>query len=129
MKAFSICALAVLVCTASLFAAKHPYREARGSLDKAHSLVEQRNAGVKGADVDAILKAVIWAETHLNDGKNNRGSTIPVALKAVTNAKEELEAAKSGKEGQDAHVQKADGYIQEALKHVNEALRQHPAKS
>jgi len=129
MKSFLILTLTMLTGITVAFARSPRYEDTRKSLEKAHSLVEQRNAGMKGADVDAILKAVINAETHLNDAKNNRGSALPMALKAVGDAKTELTAAQSGKEGQNAHVQKADQYIQDALKHVMEALHQHPAKS
>jgi hypothetical protein len=129
MKLFSVITLALVICATAVFARSPRYNDARKSLEKAHSLVEQRNAGMKGANVEEILKAVINAETHLNDAKNNRGSALPVALKAVGDAKTELLAAQSGKEGQDAHVQKADQHIQDALKHVMQALHEHPGKS
>ena len=129
MKSFLILTLTMLACVTVSFARPPLLHDTRKNLEKAHSLVEQRNAGVKGANVDEILKAVINAETHLSDAKNNRGSTIPVALKAIGDAKTELQAAQSGKEGQDAHVQKADQHIQDALKHVMQALHEHPAKS
>jgi hypothetical protein len=130
MKTFSVCALMILVFTASLFGRpRSEYAKARASLEKAHTIVEQRNAGIQGANVDEILKAVIWAETHLNDGKNDRGSSPKLALQAVESAKAELESAKAAKDGEDSHVQQADEFIQQALKHVNEALQVHPAKS
>ena len=53
----------------------------------------------------------------------------PAALKAIADAREELEAATAGKGIVDEHLKKADVLIQQAVKHLNDALRQHPATS
>jgi hypothetical protein len=126
MKTYLSIALALLVCFVTpthAGKARRPIEEAKDALDRAHSLVtkkEEGGGGKKKASIPNIINALDNAENHLNEAKNDKGTHTNDALKYITEAKTELQAAKGGGE---EHLAAAEKAIDEALKRVMLGIR------
>ncbi len=110
--------LATLVLAGNAFAAM-PVNTARNHLEKARALLERPNVKTKQEDglENKVSNHLSLALSNLEETPKNRGSYLPLAIKAVKSAQEEL-AKGSAAENQ----AKALEFVKAALKQADKAF-------
>ncbi len=118
MKTYLSSLLAILVLT-GIALADMPVDSARNHLEKVRTLLERPNVKTKQeAGVEnKIANHLSLALTNLEGARKNRGSYVPLAIKAVKSAQEEIAKGSSAE-----NQAKALEFVKVAIKQADKAF-------